>query len=109
MRAIVNIEARVSHNSNTPTWRKAFDAVERRIAGPVESGVRTDVFNDAMTVAFRARRELKGAIEKQTRRALHLANMPAATDVKRLSEQVAALHREIRALQRELDRRSEQA
>jgi hypothetical protein len=32
-----------------------------------------------------------------------LANLPAATDVKRLSEQVAALRHEVRALQRERD------
>jgi hypothetical protein len=100
---------RVSQNSNTPTWRKAFDAVERRIARPIESGVRTDAFNDAVTVVFRTRRVLQRAIETQTRRALHLANMPAATDVKRLSEQVAALHRELRALKRELGRDSQRS
>jgi hypothetical protein len=93
----------VTRPSNTPGWRKAFDAVERRVARPVESGVRTDAFNDAMTVVFRTRRELQRAIECQTRRALHLANLPTATDVKRLSEQVAALHHEVRALQRDRD------
>jgi hypothetical protein len=97
----------VSQPSTKPAWRKAFDAVERRVAGPVESAVRTDAFNDVMAVVYRSRRELQRAIERQTRRALHLANVPAATDVKQVSEQVAALHRELRALQRELDRRSE--
>ena len=90
-----------SKPSNTPGWRKAFDTVERRVARPVESGVRTDAFNDAMTVVFRTRRGLQRAIERQMRHALHLANLPAATDLKRLSEQVAALHHEVRALQRE--------
>jgi hypothetical protein len=103
----VNVLARVNQKPNTPTWRRAFDAVERRIAHPVESGVRTDAFNDAMAVLFRTRRQLQRAVERQTRRALHLANLPAATDVKRLSEQVAALHRELRALESELDQRPE--
>ena len=93
-----------SNPPNTPGWRKAFDAVERRIARPVESGVRTDTFNDALTLVFRTRRELQRAIERQTRRALHTANLPTATDVKRLSEQVAALHHELRTLQRERER-----
>jgi hypothetical protein len=103
MQAIVNVGVRVSKPSNTPGWRKAFDAVERRVAGPVESGVRTDAFNDAMTVVFRTRRGLQRTVERQMRHALHLANLPAATDVKRLSEQVAALHHEVRALQRQRD------
>jgi hypothetical protein len=94
----------VSKSSNTPGWRRAFDAVERRIATPIESGVRTDAFNDAMTLALRTRRRLERAIARQSQRALHVANLPAATDVKRLSEQVAALHHEVRALQRERDR-----
>ena len=92
-----------SKPSNPPGWRKAFDAVERRVARPIESGVRTDAFNDVMTVVFRTRRGLQRAIERQMRHALHLANLPAATDVKRLSEQVAALHHEVRALQRQRD------
>jgi hypothetical protein len=108
-RAIVNVRRGVSTKPNTPAWRRAFDAVERRIARPVESGVRTDAFNDTMTVLFRTRRELQRAIEKRTRHALHLVNLPTATDVKRLSEQVAALHREVRALERERDERDERA
>jgi hypothetical protein len=94
----------VSKPSNTPGWRWAFDAVERRIARPIESGVRADAFNDAMTLALRMRRRLERAIARQSRHALHVANLPAATDVKRLSAQVAALHHEVRALQRERDR-----
>jgi hypothetical protein len=96
----------VSQPSTKPSWRKAFDAVERRVAGPVESGVRTDAFNDAMAVVYRTRREFQRGIEWQLRRVLHLANLPAATDVKRVSEQVAALHHDLRVLQRDLDRRN---
>jgi hypothetical protein len=86
-----------------PLWRQAFDAVERRVAGPAERTVRTDTFNDVVTVAMRSRRVVQRAVERRTRRLLHLANLPTATDVKRLSEQTAQLHRELRALQRQLD------
>ena len=92
-----------------PLWRQAFDAVERRVAGPAERTVRTDAFNDVVTVAIRSRRALQRAVERRTRRLLHLANLPAATDVKRLSEQTAQLHRELRALQRQLDAVDESA
>ena len=94
----------MSQPSTKPAWRKAFDAVERRVAGPVESGVRTDAFNDVMAVVYRTRREVQRTVERQTRRALHMANLPTATDVKQLSEQVAALHREVRALERRSQR-----
>jgi hypothetical protein len=96
----------VSQPPTKPSWRKAFDVVERRVAGPVESGVRTDAFNDAMAVVYRTRREFQRGIEWQLRRVLHLANLPAATDVKRVSEQVAALHHDLRVLQRDLERRN---
>jgi hypothetical protein len=86
-----------------PLWRQAFDAVERRVAGPAERTVRTDAFNDVLTVAIRSSRAVQRAIERRSRRVLHLANLPTATDVKRLAEQNAQLHREIRELQRRLD------
>jgi hypothetical protein len=96
----------VTNNANKPAWRRVFDALERPVAGPVERGVRTDVFNDALTFIFRTRRGVQRAVERRTRRALHVVNLPTATDIKRLSEQVASLHREVRAVRRELDRHS---
>ena len=92
-----------------PLWRQAFDAVERRVAAPTERMTRADAFNDVLSAGLRSRRALQRAVERRTRRLLHLANLPAATDVKRLSEQVAALRREVRALQRELDKRADSA
>ncbi len=82
-----------------PLWRKGFDAVDRRIATPLEAATRSDAFGDALTVAWRLRGRAQREVEKQSRRALHLVNLPAATDVRRLSEQVAALRREVRELE----------
>src|SRR5690242_8882722 len=86
-----------------PLWRQGFDAVERRVAGPTESAVRSDVFNDALALTFRLQRRVQREVERRTRRALHSVNLPAASDVKRVSEQVAALERQVRSLQRELE------
>jgi hypothetical protein len=83
-----------------PAWRRLFDALEGRAAPPIEKGVRTDLFNDTITVIYRTRRGVQRRVERHTRRALHMANLPAASDLKRLSEQVAALHRDVRALER---------
>ena len=66
---------------------------------PVEAAARSDAFGDALTLAWRLRGRAQREVEKQSRRALHLVNLPAATDVRRLSEQVAALRREVRELE----------
>jgi hypothetical protein len=89
--------------SNQPGWRRAFDAVEGRVAKPVEEAVQTDAFADAVALSFRLRRRLQREVERQTRRALHLVNLPAATDVKRLSAQLAELQQHTRALERRLE------
>jgi hypothetical protein len=82
-----------------PLWRQAFDAVDRRVSGPVEAGARSDAFADVLTVGWRIGRRAQQEIERRTRRVLHMANLPTATDVRRLSEQVSALQRELRELQ----------
>jgi polyhydroxyalkanoate synthesis regulator phasin len=82
-----------------PLWRQAFDAVDRRIAGPVEGAARSDAFGDLLALTVRAERRMQREIERRTRRALHFANLPTATDVRRLSEQVAELRRELRELE----------
>jgi hypothetical protein len=82
-----------------PLWRQVFDAVDRRVAGPVEAGTRSDLFGDAVAVTWRLGRRMQREVERRTRRVLHLANLPTATDVRRLSEQVAALQREVREME----------
>jgi hypothetical protein len=86
-----------------PLWRQGFDAIERRVAGPAETTVRSDLFNDALAVTFRVQRRLRREVERRSRRALHSVNLPAASDVKRVSEQVATLERQVRSLQHELE------
>jgi polyhydroxyalkanoate synthesis regulator phasin len=82
-----------------PLWRQAFDAVDSRVSGTVEAGARSDAFTDVLTVGWRISRRAQQEIERRTRRVLHMANLPTATDVRRLSEQVSALQRELRELQ----------
>jgi hypothetical protein len=85
--------------ADKPLWRRTFDTVDRHIAGPAEAAARSDAFGDALTLGLRLRRRAQREVEKRTRRALHLVNLPTATDVRRLSEQVAALRREVRELE----------
>jgi hypothetical protein len=82
-----------------PLWRRTFDTVDRHIAGPAEAAARSEAFGDALTIGLRLRRRAQREVERRTRRVLHLVNLPTATDVRRLSEQVAALRREVRELE----------
>jgi ribosomal protein S15P/S13E len=86
-----------------PLWRKAFDSVERTIAPGLESMVRSEEFADVATVAMRVRTDVAHGMERAMRRALHFWNLPAGSDVKRLSEQVASVERRLRELAKHVD------
>jgi len=80
-------------------WRRAYDAVERPVGSRLETAVQTDAFADIAGLLLRARAGVERRIERNTRRALHRVNLPAASDVSRLREQVADLHRTVRRLE----------
>jgi hypothetical protein len=88
---------------STPLWRQAFDAVDRRVAAPAEALVGSELFVDAVALGVRGIRRAQEEVERRTRRTLHLVNLPAATDVRRVSEQLAALQRQVRALQHQVE------
>ena len=81
-----------------PLWRRAFDAVEKQVAPPIEGTVRTATFADATALAVKVQARLRRMAADRTARLWHLVNLPAASDVARLREQVALLDHEIRQL-----------
>lgn len=85
-----------------PTWRRAFDTVERGVGMPLERLVRSDRFFDAVALATRSRAQANHQLERVSRRALHLLNIPTATDVRRLGDQVNRMDRRIVALRKDL-------
>lgn len=95
--------------STPPLWRRAFDAIERPLGDALASGGRSETFADAVSLGLHLRRRVEREVERRTRRALHLVNLPAATDVRGLSRQVTELQRQVRALSRELERVQEPA
>jgi chromosome segregation ATPase len=86
-----------------PTWRKAFDAVERPVGSKLEQVVQTDEFAALLSFTTQAQAEAKRQLERLTRRALHAVNMPAGSDIKRLHDQIAGLDRRLRDVQDELE------
>ncbi len=80
-----------------------FDAVEKE-AGPVLTKTLSnpDVI-EWITLATAVRKRAESDVAELARRGLHVFNLPAGTDIAKVSKQVATLEREIRQLNRRLD------
>ena len=90
-------------------WLEWIQKWERAIGEPVEQFVRSDAYFDAMTQVNRARAEVTRKFEGVWEDWLHLFNMPAATDVRRLREQVSRLERQVNRIAKDLEDREEEA
>jgi hypothetical protein len=88
-----------------PLWLQLVLRFERAIGVPVESAVRSDRYFDLLTHANRTRARLTEVAEGVTQEWLHLLNLPASSDVKRLREQLARVERELRRLAKEVEGR----
>jgi hypothetical protein len=85
-----------------PLWLRAVHRVERTVGGPVEAAVRSETYFDAVARVTRTRRSVTGAVEGVSRRCLHLANLPAGTDVRRLREQLSRMERRLNRVSEQL-------
>jgi hypothetical protein len=85
-----------------PLWRQAFDRFERVAGKRVEELVDSDGFAVAAGIALRVQRDISDRSERASRRLLHVLNLPAGSDVKRLLCHIASLEREVRDLRKEV-------
>jgi hypothetical protein len=91
---------------STP-WLEWIQRWERSIGEPVESFVRSDAYFDLMAQFNRARSQATHTFEGLWEQWLHLFNMPAATDVRRLREQLSRLERQVNRIAKDLEDREE--
>ncbi len=84
-------------------WLTLVLRAERAIGTRVESAVHSDTYFDLVTDLRRTQAKLTGTVEGVSRRILHLANLPAGTDIRRVREQLARMERRIVELSKELD------
>src|SRR3954447_24083921 len=92
--------------SAKPLWLRAVYRVERAVGEPVEAAVRTDTYFGVMTTVTRTTKTAKRAVSGVSTRALHLLNLPAGTDVRRMREQLARMERRINQLSEQVDERN---
>src|SRR5438270_13171486 len=88
--------------ADQPRWLTAVLRVERAIGEPIESAVRSDAYFDLITTTTRLRRRAVGAAEGVSRRCLHLLNLPAGTDIRRMRQQLARMERRLNQLSDEV-------
>jgi hypothetical protein len=84
-------------------WVSAFRQVEGVVAKPLERFVQSDPAIDAMVRLLALQNDARRAAERTLGASLHVFNIPALTDIRRLSQQVAHLERRVRELSREVD------
>jgi hypothetical protein len=84
--------------ANQPLWLRVVLRVERAVGEPIEAAVRSDVYFDLVSTTTRVRNKVGGAAEGVSRRCLHLLNLPAGSDIRRLRQQLARMERRLNEL-----------
>jgi hypothetical protein len=90
-------------SNGTPLWLRLVLRAERVVGSRVESAVHSDTYFDVVTTARRTTSRVTGVTEGISKRILHLANLPAGTDIRRVREQLARMERRIVEISKELD------
>ncbi len=84
--------------ANQPLWLRAVLRLERAVGEPIESAVRSDTYFDVITATTRVRRKVLGTAEGVSKRALHLLNLPAGSDIRGMRQQLARMERRLNQL-----------
>lgn len=79
-------------------WREIYDEWEKAVAPGLQQFTASDSFRDFMAASAKITSALTAEFERASRRWLHFWNLPAATDVRKLRQQVAAVDRELKGL-----------
>jgi hypothetical protein len=92
-----------------PRWLELVRRFERAIGVPVESAVRSDAYFDFVTQANRARARMTRTVEDLSEQWLHLFNMPSASEIRRLREQLGRVERQVNRVEKDLADREKAA
>lgn len=87
---------------NQPYWLQAVQRLERAVGTQVESFVTSDVYFDLLAQATRTHQRMMDATEAFSREWLHLWNLPASSDVRRLREQLSRVERTLAELAKDV-------
>lgn len=83
-----------------PTWRQVFDSWEKAVAPRLEELTASSEFRQFMASSIKWNAAARRQVERTSRQWLHAANIPTATDVRKLRRQIGELENEIATLRR---------
>ena len=86
-----------------PVWRQLFDAWEKEFGPRLEEYVQSDEFAERMTAFQQMNRRQAEMAEEATRQFLRFWNLPTASDLDKVSQQLADIDRRLRALNRPVE------
>lgn len=86
-----------------PAWRPLFDGAERLIGRPLEAWVASPAFADLLATVTQVQRYSQRRFERAAERGLRLFNLPAASELDRLTRQLGAVERHLRELSDRID------
>ena len=86
-----------------PRWRRGFDTAERAVGRPLEALVASPGYLDVALFGRRVRAAAGSAVTVPMTTVLHLLSLPARSDIRKLSRQVATLSNEVRVLAGQID------
>ena len=89
--------------SAPPKWRQTFDAIEREVTPRLDTVIRSEQFAVATGLAARVQRRVAKQAARNTRRVLHMLNLPAGTDVTRLLNEIGQLKAQVRTLSSQIE------
>lgn len=88
--------------ANQPLWLRVVLKVERAVGEPIEAAVRSETYFDLVSTTTRVRRKVGGVAEGTSRRCLHLLNLPAGSDIRRVRQQLARMERRLNELSQDV-------
>jgi hypothetical protein len=94
----------VNGKPTQPLWLQLILRFERAIGVPVESAVKSDKYFDLLTHANRTRARLTELAEGWTQDTLRVLNLPAASEVRKLREQLSRVERQLAEIAKDLER-----
>ena len=86
-----------------PKWRQTFDSIEREVTPRLDTIIRSEQFAVATGLATQMQRRIAKQAARNTRRVLHLLNLPAGTDVTRLLNEIGQLKAQVRSLSSQIE------
>lgn len=87
----------------TPAWKRAIDRLEETATPILDSVVRHEGVAIGAGLLGRVSGTVARSLERSSRRALHLLNLPAGSDIDRILTHVASLERTVRQLDHRIE------